>query len=294
MKQRRGNTLVELIVALPIAAVLGTVAMGLLLDTHRLARRLQSSTEIARELRQAGAVLSAEIRPLSAANVVAWTDTSLEMHAVVGSGVVCATPAPNTIDLLPLNGTDVLRTSWFAAPNAGDNVWTVLSDTTLMPSPERWAMSTVRTTSATNVSACTTRTLFTKGNSAGSKPIRLTLSATANVAPHEGTLVRITQRTRYSLYKASDNLWYLGRKSLSATGWSTIQPVAGPLDTPAHKGLLVQVRDSLEGIFNFGGARTPHSIALKLRSASQWLRATSKPGVVDSLLVHVTLRGQSQ
>ncbi|MEP6765591.1 MAG: type II secretion system protein [Gemmatimonadaceae bacterium] len=291
---RAGNTLVELIVALPIAALLGTVAMGLLLDTHRLARRLQSTTEIARELRQAGAVLTSELRPLTAANVIAWTDTSFEMHAVVGSGVVCASPAPNIIDMMPLGGNDALRTAWFAEPQPGDNVWVTASDTTLMPATARWEMFALSSIAATSVSTCTSRALFTNGFGAGSRPIRLTLSAGANATPHAGTIVRITQRARYSLYKASDNLWYLGRKSLGPTGWSTIQPVAGPLDSPPKRGLLVQVRDSVENTFNFGVLRTPHSVALKLRASTQWLQSASKPGVIDSVLVHVALRGQPQ
>ncbi|MEP6778507.1 MAG: hypothetical protein ABJC26_01365 [Gemmatimonadaceae bacterium] len=294
IRQRAGHTLVELIVALPVAALLGTVAMGLLLDTHRLARRLQSTTEIARELRQAGAVLTSELRPMSAANVIAWTDTSFEMHAIVGSGVVCATPSPNIIDLLPINSRDVLRTAWFAEPQAGDNVWATTADTTLMPTAARWEMFTLQSIAATSASNCPTRALFTNGFSMGNRPIRVTLSAGANATAHAGTLVRMTQRTRYSLYKASDNFWYLGRKSLGPTGWSTIQPVAGPLDTPARRGLLVEVRDSADNAFDFGTARTARSVALKLRASTQWMQTPSKPGVVDSVLVHVRLRGQPQ
>ena len=292
IRQRNGHSLVELIVALPIAAILSTVAMSLLLDAHRLARRLQSSTEIARELRQATAVLASEIRPLSATDVISWSDTSLEVQAMVGSGVVCAFTSPNVIDMLPLTGNDVLRTSWFATPQGGDNVWTIAPDTMPMPASERWAMSTMKMESSVAASLCTSRKLFAEGNAAATRVIRLTLSGTPTISPRTGTLVRITRRARYSLYKASDGLWYLGRKSLNPSGWTTIQPVAGPLDTPARKGLVVQMRDSADNIFNFGIARTPRGVALKLRAATQWQKAGAKPGVVDSVLVHITLRGQ--
>lgn len=288
-----GSTIVELIVALPVAAILGAIAVGLVLDTQRLAQRLQSTTEIARELRQASAVLSAEIRPLSANDVIAWTDTSLEIHALVGSGVICAVPSASAIDLMPLGGSDVLRASWFATPQAGDNVWTMDSDTTLMPVPVQWTMSTLHSVAPTTTSPCATRALLTRGSSVSNRPVHLTLVAAPATPARAGSLLRITQRTRYSLYRASDGQWYLGRRSLTASGWSTIQPVAGPLDTPGHQGLLVQMRDSAGTAFAFGAPRTAQSMALKLRAVSNWLRPTSKPGVVDSVLLHVALRGQS-
>ncbi|MEP6835343.1 MAG: hypothetical protein ABJB74_18305 [Gemmatimonas sp.] len=290
--RRRGNTLVELIVALPIAAMISTVAVALLLDTQKLARRLDSSTEIARELRQAGAVLTSEIRPLSAGDVVAWTDTSLDFHGLAGSGIVCATPAANIIDLLPLNGSDALRTSWFAAPQNGDDVYTVSADSAIVPHDGNWRVSSLAAYATAGSSQCTTRTLMSLGLSSTSNVVRLTLSAGLATRASVGSPVRIARRTRYSLYKASDALWYLGRKTFNGIVWTTIQPVAGPFDKPIEHGLLIQVRDSANNVLPAGSPRTPRSVALMLRGSSPWLRAAGQPGARDSMLVHVALRGQ--
>ena len=45
---RRGHTLIELLVALPIAALLGTLAIAQFLNINTLARHLNSSSQIAR------------------------------------------------------------------------------------------------------------------------------------------------------------------------------------------------------------------------------------------------------
>ena len=289
---RNGSTLVELIVALPLAAMIGVVAVALLLNTHKLARRLDSTTEIARELRQAGAVLVSEIRPLSADDVIAWTDTSLDVHGLAGSGIVCATPAANLIDLLPLNGDDVLRTSWFAAPQSGDAVYSVSPDSTMVPRDGQWRASSLAAYATPGSSQCVARPLMTLGSSSTGNVIRLTLAAGLAIRPALGSPVRITRRTRYSLYKASDAQWYLGRKTYNGMAWTTIQPVAGPLDKPMLRGLLIQVRDSASNVLPSGSLGTPRSIALMLRGSSPWARAPGIPGARDSVVLHVTLRGQ--
>ncbi|MEO7997959.1 MAG: hypothetical protein ABI852_10970 [Gemmatimonadaceae bacterium] len=288
---RRGATLVELIVALPIAAVVGLVAMSLLLDTNKLARRLNSTTEIARELRQAAAVLASEIRPLSATDIVAWTDTSLDMQALAGSGVACAAPASNIIDMLPLNGTDALRTSWFATPQAGDRVYTVGTDSAMVPVDGNWQSSVLSASSSAAASNCVGQPLLTMSSTPGTV-VRLTLASAIPMKPSVGSSVRIMRRTRYSLYKASDGLWYLGRKTFNGLVWTTIQPVSGPFDKPVLKGLLIQVRDSASNVLPPGSLTSPRSIALTLHGSSPWLRAPGKPGAIDSVLMHVTLRGQ--
>jgi type II secretory pathway pseudopilin PulG len=289
--QRAGNTLIELLVALPIAAILGAVAVAQLLNTHQLARQLNSSSEIARELRQAGEVIASEIRPLSAADLIAWSDTAIEFHALIGSGVVCALPTRNALDLLPLSGSDVLRTSWFATPQTGDNIWTIPADSEPAPRAQRWEMSTLQSVGATPSSACATLPLLSAGTGNGSPAQRLTLTATLPHGPEAGALVRITRHVRYSLYRASDRQWYLGRKSFDHGGWTTIQPVAGPLQSAVDKGLLLQVRDSVANIIPSGDTRTPHTIAFAMHATSRWMRTAAQYGVADSLTLNISLRG---
>jgi type II secretory pathway pseudopilin PulG len=291
IKQKRGNTLVELLVALPLAGLLGAIAIAQILNVNALARRLNSSTEISRELRHAGEILASELRPLAGADLIAWSDTAIEFHGMVGSGVVCATPFPNAIELLPLHGDDALRTTWFATPQAGDDVWTIPTDTMPMPQAESWQASSLQSTASVATSPCTILPLLTNGLSATGAVQRITVTANLPHKPQAGTLLRISRRTRYSLYKASDGLWYLGRKSLGNTGWTTSQPVAGPLLSATNVGLRVLVRDSVESPIAFGNSRTPHSIGITLHSSSRWTRPTSQAGIADSLHLNITLRG---
>ena len=131
-----------------------------------------------------------------------------------------------------------------------------------------------------------------RGAASTDQVIRLTLAAALTTRPSLGSPVRITRRTRYSLYKASDARWYLGRKTYNGITWATIQPVAGPLDPPVQRGLHIQVRDSANNVLPAGSPRAPHSIALLLRGSSPWLRTAGQPGVRDSVVLQISLRGQ--
>lgn len=293
MPARRGTTLVELIVALPIGAIIGTIAVAMLLDTHKVTRRLSSSTQIGRELRQAAAVLASEIRPLAASDVVAWTDTSIEINSLVGSGIACATSGASSIDMLPLHGADVMRTSWFATPQSGDQVFLQGADSSIAPQDAGWRMSSLHSATTTASSGCSASPHMALSTSS-SNPVRLTMNSPLAVTPAAGSLVRIARRARYSLYRASDGLWYLGRKSFNAAAWTTIQPVAGPFDKPQLDGLLIQVRDSANNVMISAATSTPRSVALELHGSSVWKRTTTSPGAQDSVLMHVTLRGQME
>jgi type II secretory pathway pseudopilin PulG len=290
---RHGHTLLELLVALPLAALLGAIAVGLLLNAHHLARRLDATTEQSRELRQAGEILTSELRSLSAADLISWSDTAIEFHALVASGFLCATHATNALDLLPLDHTDALRTAWFATPQPDDDVWTLATDSALFVTSARWQRSGLATTAASTTSSCIGTPLYAGGGFA-TFPQRITLQTAFTSTPETGTLVRITRRARYSLYRASDGLWYLGRKSFDHTGWTTIQPVAGPLRAAARDGLRIAVIDSAGNTFPVGAPRTPHAIALALHTEARWLRTPTVPGVVDSLLLTIALRGEPQ
>lgn len=291
-RPRLGHSLLELLVALPLAALLGTVAVALLLDAHHLTRRLESTTAQSRELRHAGEILTAEIRPLAADDIITWSDSALEFHSVEGSGILCASLSPRELDLLPLDDANTLRTAWFATPQSGDLVWTVARDSTPVADSATWQHATLSSATRAASSPCTALPLYTNGTNAGA-PVRLTLASAPPRTPEFGTLVRITRRTRYSLYRASDGLWYLGRKSLETSGWTTIQPVAGPLASATHAGLRIAVLDSTNTAFATGAARTPRTVAIAMRSESQFLRAPGTPLVTDSLLIAVSLRGQS-
>lgn len=292
-RRRGGTTLVELIVALPIGAIIGAIAIALLLDAHKVSRRLNASTQIQRELRQAAAVLASEIRPLAASDLVAWTDTSIEVNGLIGSGIMCARSGLSAVDLMPLNGTDAIRTSWFATPQAGDMVFLQGADSSVAPQDASWTVSSLHSAATSASSNCITSPHMLLSGASGN-PVRLTMNSVLTVQPATGSLVRIARRARHSLYRASDGLWYLGRKSFNGASWTTIQPVAGPFDKPSLKGLRIQVRDSTGTVLRPGAASTPRSVVLVLHARAAWKRSATAAGAQDSVLMHVTLRGQME
>ena len=178
------------------------------------------------------------------------------------------------------------------APQGGDDIYSVVTDSAIVPGDGSWRVSTLAGSSASGSSLCTTRPLMALGAYGTGNVVRLTLTGGLATRPAVGTPVRIARRTRYSLYRASDALWYLGRKTYNGIAWTTIQPVAGPLDKPLQHGLRIQVRDSASNVLPAGSRVTPRSIALTLRGSSQWLQKTGQPGARDSVLVHIALRGQ--
>ena len=102
---RHGSTLIDILVALPLIALLGILAIQLLLGVHRSVIRTDGALGATRELRHGASVLSSEIRGLRPQDLVAWADTAVEFDATVGMGVACAISADRTsIDVVAADG----------------------------------------------------------------------------------------------------------------------------------------------------------------------------------------------
>jgi type II secretory pathway pseudopilin PulG len=95
--RRRGGTLVELLVALPLAALVAVLAAATLIGGWRLNRRVAATQGSAREFRHAQATFEAELRPLRARDIHAVSDTALEFDALLGVGVICAATGTDSI-----------------------------------------------------------------------------------------------------------------------------------------------------------------------------------------------------
>src|SRR6186713_2892475 len=92
-QSRRASTLIDVLVALPIIALLGVVAIRLLLSVHRSVIHTDGALGATRELRHGASVLSSELRGIRPRDLVAWADTAVEFDATVGTGVTCAVSA---------------------------------------------------------------------------------------------------------------------------------------------------------------------------------------------------------
>ncbi len=292
---RTGSTLVELLIALPLLALVGAVAIMLLLSAQRATQHADRQLTNAHELRQAQAVLASEFRALAATDLVAWSDTSIDLHSTIGVGIACnGRGARDHVDLLAERTTDPLRTSWTSTAQPDDEVRLFVSTPTSttsgsirgsLPHPYR---ATLR--SLTLGRACARSPLVDSSTnpSAQTRTLWLRDSLPANLLA--GSPVRVVRLVRYSLYQTGGE-WFLGRKERNAAGWDVVQPVAGPLRSPGGRGLVLEVRDA-NATAVASGDTTARLIHIELRSPT---RPSTGPNAtrttsIDSAIVDITLR----
>jgi len=298
MTARRGSGLLEVVVALPLIALIGTVVVQLLLTVHRQVVREDGSIGATRELRQGAYILASELRGLRARDVVAWSDTSIEFDATVGTGVVCAVnQGASTVDLIDddeaeavavSSDADVLAVVWNQPVQAGDRVmlWaTARVGSGVGPADSlRATYHTLRST--TGGSQCVGSPLLAPA----AVTVRLSLADSLESPIQVGTPARVTRRTRYSLYRAGDGDWFLGRRTRSAAGWDVIQPVAGPLQSASGAGLRLSVHDAAGAVLA-DTTGSPHRVRMALRAPRRAGRAAPVSPGVDSVTTDVVLRG---
>lgn len=287
-RPRRASTLVELLVAIPLMALLTALAVALLLSTQRAAQRADLTLAASHELRHAGAILAAELRPISARDLVAWSDTSIEFESTVGTGIACAGRGPrDRIELLPTTNADGARTSWTSPAQVGDGVSLFLAptDSIFAPLPHQ---STLRATSSTRT--CTRSPLIDSSALPSAQTVTLTLIGTLPANISAGTPVRITRRIKYALYRSGPD-WFLGRRERSTSGWDVIQPVAGPLLSARALGVVIKLRDAA-GTTLRPGDTTATTVHLELRAPVR-LTPSSRSApttLTDSATIDITLR----
>jgi hypothetical protein len=178
-------------------------------------------------------------------------DTSLQFRATIVSAVVCDSGA-GTVVLAPAESATRFS-SVLIRPAVGDTAWFL----DVAPAVETWVPRPI--TAVADSSA-----ICRLGSSApfGTAPhlsLALRLGAPA---PPRSNVVRVTRPWRYSIYKASDNAWYLGAKEWNPASakFNTIQPVAGPLVSAAAGGLRFRYLDSA-GVVLPGVPPDPRQIA---------------------------------
>ena len=285
---RHASTLVELLVAIPLMALLTALAVALLISAQRAAQRADHTLAASHELRHAGAVLAAELRPLSARDLVTWSDTSIEFESTVGTGIACAGRGRrDRIELLPTTSADGARTSWVSPAQAGDGVSLFLAptDSILTPLPHQ---STLRTTSSTHT--CTRSPLIDSSADPSAKTVTLKLVDTLPTGIAAGTPVRITRRIHYALYQSGPD-WFLGRRELSPAGWDITQPVAGPLLSARAFGIVIKLRNAA-GATLLPGDTTAATVHMELRAPAR-LTPTARSArttLADSATIDITLR----
>jgi hypothetical protein len=279
---RRGGSLIELLVALPITALLAAAAAGSLIAAWRVARASDAALTGAREFRHAQAALEADLRPLQAADLHDVRDTMLEFDALLGVGVICAAAA-GTVDVIPIDRRDAHGLSWATRVLPSDPVvlWHRDPRSTTDIVPVRTAIVSLQW------GASCSGVGWTHGWS-DQRAVRLTLPGATAPTAVVGSPVVIKRRTRYSLYRSGSS-WFLGRRTQSGAGWEVIQPVAGPFLSSTSSGMSMHPLDQY-GI--------PTAVLTSVAAIRISLRSTRRaighaPATRDSATFDVVLRAES-
>lgn len=239
---RAGSSLVELLAALVVGALLASVAFRLLDRTQRFAHGLALVTDERAQLAGAAGTIRESLEGLSVTerDLLAAHDSSVSFHGAVGHAVACVA-AGVALDLAPPSlASGVILTSWTAAPQPGDVVSVFDEGARLGLADDRWASRSVAS-AASLAGACAGTPFIDPVADAGKSGWRLTLASPLPSTVTPGAAVRTVRRQRLALYRSAGE-WALGWTEWNAAGaaWQVIQPLAAPLQpyAPAPQGGL--------------------------------------------------------
>ena len=282
---RRGGTLVELLMALPLAALLAAAAAATLIGGWRLARRTESSQGSLRELRHAQAVFEADLRPLRAHDIHALADSAVEFDALLGAGVVCASAAAvaDRIDIASADPADARGMSWASSVQAGDALafWRVDRDSLASLIEHRTTVRDLRWEAA-----CAGSPWMAAW--ADRRTVRLTIADASPSGIVVGAVVAVRRRTRLSLYR-SGTAWFLGKRTQTGGVWDGIQPVAGPFLSPAQGGMRIRLLDAAGAVTRVASDAAAVRIEVRADRAPDGRGAARR----DTAVFDVVLRAES-
>jgi prepilin-type N-terminal cleavage/methylation domain-containing protein len=251
--RRAGFTLVELMAVMLLLGFVGAAILSVMMRQQRFYRAARDLIDTRQQIRQAVAMLPADLRGISSVggDIYVMTDSSVEFRSTFGTATVCnpnitVSKAPG-ISVAPLTlAKGNVFTSWSQTPVAGDSMFVyddgASSNTSSDDIWQRYQISNVLTqTDGTKSDGCLTTTgLVQAGDVSKTNPAYqlFTNGATPSKTIATGSAVRIFRRVHYSLYRsATDNKWYLGYYDC-VTGrtpvCNAIQPIAGPFQAYAN------------------------------------------------------------
>jgi type II secretory pathway pseudopilin PulG len=240
-RPRRGFTILEFLVVFTMLSVVGGAVTMVLMRQQRFYTNTSALTENRAQLRQALNVMPLDLWSASSVggDVYAMTDSSIDFRAITGASVVCVNNTNSSYIVLPpvklAKGTTL--TAWVNKPVVGDSIL-VYNDSTSSATArdDRWdkfEITAVDTIIGNISGGCTTASFYTQVADLvpGNPSYQLKLSPLQSKRILSGAPVRIFRRVRYSLFKDTDNKWYLGYydclKGRTPVCTAT-KPVSGP------------------------------------------------------------------
>jgi prepilin-type N-terminal cleavage/methylation domain-containing protein len=302
---RNGLTLVELLVAIALAGLVGGTIVATITRQQQFYRSASEVLYVREGVRDAMEVLSTDVRGASVADTVRLAaDSAIEFFATIGGSFVCQIVA-NDVGLPVARSSGNTLTGFLNVPDTGDLALFHLDSA---GANERWERHRIAAFSERPLAlSCPPASGLSQQSDLelGAKGFVLTLTTPLGGDVKRGAVVRFIRRARYSLYHGSDGDWYLGYRRCNAVGSSAcgvVQPVSGAYRAynrdPRVTGLLFEYFDAagqaLEpGVAPVGLAR----VDITARSESEHHLPAGTPfarRIADSATVSVAIRNRAQ
>lgn len=230
MPDRRGVMLLELMLALVSGAIVIAAAVGVLVRAERFHAGVEERTRMRSQLRAGGDIVAASARYIAARGmpIALATDTAVELSTTIGAATTCAPAAAGHVALVPDSlASGAALTTMATAPDSADDVLVWREATSIQPSAG-WDRARILAVVTRSVGAvCPIGSLVSTAD-VGARAQALELTVAPAIDAGAGAPVRLVRRARFSVYRASDGLWYLGYRRCPGGACGAVQPVSGP------------------------------------------------------------------
>lgn len=303
----KGFSLPEVLIAVAVAGIAASFMIGTLVRQQQFYGSASAILETRAHLRDAADVLATDVRGAAVGllGLPVMRDSAIEMFTTIVASVVCESSSATSISIPPASReSGNTLTSVLAMPDS-DDLAVVFTFPPGRPDSGQWETLRVASFVQRSVtSACPEATGFTSAGdvAAGAKSFVVTFASGAAHPLSPGAPIHFVRRARYSLYRSSDNKWYLGYRRCDVSAGSScgaIQPVSGPYsDYSSAKGSGLGFRyygeDGSE-ILPGGDSRLVNRVDITLRGKSARagdLAGDTRAIYRDSVVVSVSPRNR--
>lgn len=237
---RRGTTLLELLVGLTIAALLGLALVTLLRRQVGATSAAALNTRAAREMSLALAPLALELRSASAVPAPLLSPTDAEFSTLVLDGAGCVLPDRRVLLRARSHATRG-GASWRAEPDTRD-LALLLRPRAPADLEDSWSTHAI----ADVVVSTAAHASCPAADAPASTAVVLTLDPLPSEFPGDSITVQVVRRVRWAVTLGGDGAWWLSQRRCAPLGGAcdASQPVAGPLRAAADGGIHLAYEDS--------------------------------------------------
>ena len=302
---RRGFTLPELLVAIVLFGIVSAAVLKIVDRQQKFYGDVTTVMSQRAQLRQATALMGTALRSISSigGDVIAISDSAVEVRAHIGSAIVCQIDGTTTISVPPeslASGAKLSALTYGIVP--GDIAFVYNDSVTRGTEDDRWQQFDVVDSDA-DPSVCTGAPFTDASGDAGKPRYRVTLTGDA-ISPYVqvGAPVRFARRVRFRLYQAGDGQWYLGIAAWNGGGYGALSPVAGPYrshatGTGAQSGFALRYYDEagaeITGVADAARIARIDVVARALSSKAVRADGLKSGNYADSLAVQIAIRNRS-